>query len=249
MLRAIHEIAPRYIVGENVAGLLSWNGGLVFNEVQTDLEAEGYEILPVILPACAVNAPHRRERVWFVAYSDKCAARPPRQSYGADRERGGNNDEPKEWGKQTEQCFGHGDVYGIDTNAMRQQSEQLQPEQREFSQQEQRKLRGASGEMGYRNATDTRCSERQNWLHGKEQGREATEFGDSYTKFGAWTKFPITEPTICSGNDGISNKLDGITFPKWRNESIKAYGNAIVPQVALQIFNAINLHAASYGCR
>jgi DNA (cytosine-5)-methyltransferase 1 len=35
--------------------------------------------------------------------------------------------------------------------------------------------------------------------------------------------------------------LDGITFPKWRNESIKAYGNAIVPQVAYQIFKAIQL--------
>jgi DNA (cytosine-5)-methyltransferase 1 len=36
--------------------------------------------------------------------------------------------------------------------------------------------------------------------------------------------------------------LDGITFPKWRRESIKAYGNAIVPQVALQIFKAIQAH-------
>jgi len=56
-------------VGENVYGLVNWNGGLVFNEVQTDLEAEGYEVQPVILPACAVNAPHRRDRVWFVAHS------------------------------------------------------------------------------------------------------------------------------------------------------------------------------------
>ena len=53
-----------------------------------------------------------------------------------------------------------------------------------------------------------------------------------------------TQPLVCSRNDGISGKLDGITFPKWRNESIKALGNAIVPQVALQIFNAINLHIA-----
>jgi DNA (cytosine-5)-methyltransferase 1 len=36
--------------------------------------------------------------------------------------------------------------------------------------------------------------------------------------------------------------LDGLTFSKWRRESIKAYGNAIVPQVALQIFKAINLY-------
>ncbi len=70
MLRAIREIQPGYIVGENVYGLINWNGGLVFHEVQADLEAEGYEVQPVILPACSVNAPHRRDRIWFVAYSD-----------------------------------------------------------------------------------------------------------------------------------------------------------------------------------
>ena len=68
MLRAIREIQPRWIVGENVLGLVNWSDGLVFHEVQTDLEAEGYEVLPFVLPACAVNAPHRRDRVWFVAY-------------------------------------------------------------------------------------------------------------------------------------------------------------------------------------
>jgi len=70
MLRAIREIRPPYVVGENVFGLINWNGGLVFDEVQTDLEAEGYEVFPYVLPACAVNAPHRRDRVWFVAYSE-----------------------------------------------------------------------------------------------------------------------------------------------------------------------------------
>lgn len=69
MLRAIREIKPRYVVGENVSGLLSWNGGLVFDEVQADLEAQGYEVQPVLLPAASVNAPHRRDRIWFVAYS------------------------------------------------------------------------------------------------------------------------------------------------------------------------------------
>src|SRR5690606_35307339 len=67
MLRAIREISPRWIVGENVRGLTNWNGGLVFDEVQADLESEGYEVIPFLLPACAVNAPHRRDRVWFVA--------------------------------------------------------------------------------------------------------------------------------------------------------------------------------------
>jgi DNA (cytosine-5)-methyltransferase 1 len=53
-----------------------------------------------------------------------------------------------------------------------------------------------------------------------------------------WQNFPTQSP-ICSRNDGISSRLDGITFSKWRNESIKAAGNAIVPQVVYQIFKAI----------
>ena len=67
MLRAIREIKPSYVVGENVLGLTNWNGGLVFEEVQTDLEAQGYEVQPFLLPASGVNAPHQRQRVWFVA--------------------------------------------------------------------------------------------------------------------------------------------------------------------------------------
>lgn len=54
-----------------------------------------------------------------------------------------------------------------------------------------------------------------------------------------WDDFPTQSP-VCSRNDGIPGGLDGITFPKWRNMSIKSYGNAIVPQVALQIFKTIN---------
>ena len=54
-----------------------------------------------------------------------------------------------------------------------------------------------------------------------------------------WDNFPTVAP-VCGRDDGISSRLDGITFPKWRNESIKAYGNAIVPQVAYQIFKTIN---------
>lgn len=250
MLRAIREISPTYIVGENVYGLVNWDGGLVFEQVQTDLEAEGYEILPVILPACAVGAPHRRERIWFVAYSNKCTTRPSRTGGETESYRSYNNDEQGCRGEQTEQHIRSSDVQWPNSNTSGEQSKRVQFEQRETCNEKQGESGGDCGEMGdKRNVTNTGCSERENGLHGKEQGGKTTEFGNSYTKFGAWTKFPITEPTICSGNDGISNELDGITFPKWRNESIKAYGNAIVPQIALQIFNAINLHAASYGWR
>lgn len=69
MLRSIQEISPRWIVGENVRGIINWNRGVVFNEVQTDLEAAGYEVLPFLLPAYSVNADHERYRIFFVAHS------------------------------------------------------------------------------------------------------------------------------------------------------------------------------------
>lgn len=69
MLRVIRETNPRWVLGENVGGFLTWNGGLVFEQVCADLEAEGYEVCPLVIPAVAVNAPHRRDRVWIAAYS------------------------------------------------------------------------------------------------------------------------------------------------------------------------------------
>ena len=67
MLRAIREISPSFVVGENVRGLTNWNGGMVFDEVCAELENLGYQVAPIIIPACGVGAPHRRERVWFIA--------------------------------------------------------------------------------------------------------------------------------------------------------------------------------------
>ena len=92
MLRAIREIKPRWVVGENVRGLINWNGGMVFDEVCTDLEAEGYEVQAYVLPACAVNAPHRRDRVWIVANSNVP---------GSEKNRATNEGEAKEiWRKK-----------------------------------------------------------------------------------------------------------------------------------------------------
>ena len=68
MLRAIREIQPGWIVGENVYGIINWNKGLVFDQIHIDLENEGYEVQAYVLPACGINAPHKRNRVWFVAH-------------------------------------------------------------------------------------------------------------------------------------------------------------------------------------
>jgi len=65
MLRVIREARPTWIIGENVAGIVN----MALDQVHTDLEAEGYEVESIIIPACAVDAPHRRNRVWIVGHS------------------------------------------------------------------------------------------------------------------------------------------------------------------------------------
>ncbi|WP_407269319.1 DNA cytosine methyltransferase [Tenacibaculum maritimum] len=67
--RAIREIQPRWIVGENVRGIVNWNGGLVLSEVQDDLEAEGYEVQCFLFPSASIGAANIRERVWICAYN------------------------------------------------------------------------------------------------------------------------------------------------------------------------------------
>lgn len=69
MLRVIREVQPQWVVGENVAGLITWERGLVFEMVCADLEAAAYEVQPMVIPACGIDAPHKRDRIWFVAHS------------------------------------------------------------------------------------------------------------------------------------------------------------------------------------
>lgn len=65
MLRLIKEIRPRWVIGENVNGFVS----MELDTALADLERENYEVQPFIIPACAVDAPHRRDRCFIIAYS------------------------------------------------------------------------------------------------------------------------------------------------------------------------------------
>jgi len=273
MLRAVREIRPRYVVGENVRGLTNWNGGLVFDEVQADLEAEGYEVLPFLLPACAVNAPHRRDRVWFVAYranaglesmrqrgkntvhgfEDVANSENIRQQKATETERERRECEPNN-GQKIRSSFNQFSGCGTTPNTTSQRSEWAEfREQPEVSEPQQIEPGGGDSETF---VADTERSGGLQILYDiqREQpdGKLVNTVGES--PVGQWQNFP-TQPPICGGNDGISDRLDIITvhsrngrralkdsFPKWRAESVKAYGNAIVPQVAFEIFKAIQAY-------
>lgn len=66
MLRIIQESRPRWVIGENVPGIID----MALDTVLFDLEREGYKTQTFIIPACAINAPHRRDRIWIVANNE-----------------------------------------------------------------------------------------------------------------------------------------------------------------------------------
>jgi site-specific DNA-cytosine methylase len=73
MYEVIRNTKPDWVIAENVRGLVTWNDGMVLEQVCADLESEGYEVQPFIIPAVAVNAPHRRDRVWIIAFNPEYA--------------------------------------------------------------------------------------------------------------------------------------------------------------------------------
>jgi len=265
MLRAIREIQPGYVVGENVFGLTNWNGGLVFEEVCADLEAEGYEVQPYILPAAGVGAPHKRDRVWFVAKNtlrDGCLQREPEQEKPDVREQrnagagGGNwvylpegfSSDANIFGskssttvgrwKEKDKKVGSGLFIETDRPCLQQPitySGLLGQEKR------QEQTMGINELCKKQNATDSGNERLQRGAKSGSVRKSGEKRNEQFTRFFQpnWQEFPTQSPVRC-GDDGVPSELVGITFPKHRSESLKAYGNAIVPQVAYEIFKVIN---------
>lgn len=254
MLRAIREIRPTWVVGENVAGILTMVqpgaevevGGqaslfgegyrkrvlhrqeYVIETICRDLEREGYAVQPLLIPACAVGAPHRRDRIWFIAHRTNA-------------------------GVEAMQFTGENGIYAVGTSSHTDgdrytscgTSCRIEKERREraaMSGQRGGRCERFNGLDGFSRIAAEPYGKRQ--IYGNDQGPERLEKPDERFKTqyssSIWEKFPTQSP-ICIGDDGLSGRLDGITFSKWRQESVKAYGNAIVPQVAYEIFKAIEL--------
>jgi DNA (cytosine-5)-methyltransferase 1 len=176
MFRTIQQVEPVFVVGENVFGLVNWSNGLVFEEIIFEMESIGYEVLPVLLPACSVGAPHKRDRIFIIAYNERFRKK-----------------------RNIEQ----NDSIDLDTNA--------------------------NGFGLSRRATPGNL---------EKEGKVGKEFFERLRGGDFWEGFP-TESVVRSRNDGVPEKLDGISVSKWQHESIKGFGNAIVPQIGIRIFDTI----------
>lgn len=279
MLRAIREIQPAWVVGENVNGIRSMvqsreetemaSGGMLFREnhlirarerftfeeICGSLEREGYSVQAFVIPACAVGAPHRRDRVWFVAHAcgnrrrqrtDKPFPVPERDTASDIGESGENRAtaDPDEFGDFPRQASEG--TEGCRSNRL---SQPLADTYRNGGQAEAQRLgERPQDDDEPQSVLDCGTTSYTSSLGRLEVGNEN---GDACESQGErrpcptgspqdwWREFPTQSP-VCGGDDGLPERLDGITFPRWRMESIKAYGNAWVPQVAYEIFRAIN---------
>jgi DNA (cytosine-5)-methyltransferase 1 len=279
MLRAIQEIKPKYVIAENVFGITNIDGGLVFQQVCLDLETEGYEVQPFIIPAAAKNAPHRRDRCWFIAENtmfSRCV-------------HGESEQERAEVWQQRNTCTGSSERIHLsernatDTESLRiNRKKELENDKRQSgerggcntnniskiqsqngittntngngfnqcngndevntSQRGKYALSNISksndnGDATNTDGTNNKTQPQERILGQTNKSRKTGGFVDGNSRI-QWSNFPTQSP-ICGGDDGLPYKLDGITFSKWRAESIKGYGNAIVPQVAYEIFKQL----------
>ena len=251
MLRAIREIQPDWVVGENVAGILSMvqpgsetalgREESLFGEVDrkrilhrqeyvvetvcNDLEREGYFVQPVVIPACAVGAPHRRDRVFFIAHRADAGVKGMQRKWEDNILSGRAAPDadvyrhtPCKTGEGFEKCRCKNDG---ESKKRKQSSEQPN---------------GFPRNVTY---TNDKLPQSRNGK-GPERRQSPDIRTESFVCPPDWENFPTQSP-VCSRDDGISTRLDGIAFSKWRQESIKAYGNAILPQVIYEIFRAINI--------
>lgn len=208
MLRAVSEIRPSWVVGENVAGLITmvqpgseaqvaaktdiFGKSIVYRkkeryvlfDIISSLEGLGYEVQPFVIPACAVGAPHRRERIWIVAH---------RSDSGAEGEYHG----------QAPACPSG---TAPDANGNRQGNGACKP---------------------------------LSWKECQGPSDIGPACPGEYPQ-GRWRDFPAVPP-VCRRHDGLSFNVDRLTisYPRWRAQSVKAYGNSMVPQVVYEIFRAI----------
>lgn len=307
MLRAIRQIHPTWVVSENVNGIKTMvescqvtqmgrtdylfeenhlyreESRFTLDKICADLEAEGYSVQPIVIPACAIGAPHRRDRVWIIAHT-QCDGYSS-QGHGNQRARAKKSKEGYDRPQPRSRRHGSGTTpsYAHGTRQRRRKNKQepFTECSRTPNLGTRRSKRLASHTLQHRshqvhqdhqsqfpdgarsNSLSGQWSSSHSYGNGGKtlqasKGLERTgckrdvqpkewstspEWADRLSRLqqsGRWRNFPTQSP-VCRGNDGIPFDEDSLTisFPKWRQESKKAYGNAWMPQVAYEIFRAI----------
>jgi DNA-cytosine methyltransferase len=253
MLRVIRETKPRWVIGENVEGIVNINEGMVLRQVLNDLENEGFQSQCIIIPASGIGAWHQRKRIWILAYSNNNGSyrsqgnatkqssneQKDRLSFGDDKDVSNSNARLGIRENEEIQTRGNATTNGSEdvsnSDSIRHggwSSEGCTNREWSFLPREQEGYKMGSEVKGCdRNVSNTSikglqgCSIQHN-LEGEQRSEELTTKTSSQRQQTWWE----TQSELCGTVNGVSYELD-----KDRSNRIKALGNSIVPQIARQI--------------
>jgi len=237
-LRIIREIQPAYVVGENVAGLTSMDDGKALDRILLDLEGEGYVTEQFIIPACGVGAWHRRDRIWIVAYTEGCGDRRGlRQVYGEEGERPRPKEQYEDDAQQPDNASealpptlskrNQPNTPCANPNSIRTYTKEINSTKTRINAQ-----RGAEG-LG-EDVSDT-DSLRRKGGENREESKKMPQPNDK--QFERYSKLHRTNGAYWTSEPNVGRVANGVSR---RVDRLKGLGNAIVPQVAYEIFKAID---------
>ena len=214
MVRLVEELQPRFLIGENVRGFV--NEPLGLERSLSDLESIGYQAVPFIIPACAVDAPHRRERVWILANAHGQFCR----TSGSGEAQAGAAAPTSPASQQPTSLANPRRIAAGNSKKM------------DRSQAKWRKANAdtSNGGQDVANAEDNGLQRLRNLTESNPAGsRQKQPLGDSdesgFTQPCRWS----IEPDVGRVAHGVPRRVD----------RLKALGNAVVPQVVEQIGRAI----------
>jgi DNA (cytosine-5)-methyltransferase 1 len=237
MFRIIKELKPRWVIGENVKGLINLENGMVFETVCTNLEGEGYEVRAFNIPAAGVGAPHRRERIWIVAHRKESMV----NADGVRLEQHNETKKETSWWRTSTTFKPTSNVVNTISNDKGREISRSDEEEgriQEEHRQENSTSRVISGtssvwqtDHGYeKNVANTESSHRNdneiNSRNGESEAQEILGDGSSIRGESAWWDIEPNVGRVAHGLPGRVHRLKGL-------------GNAIVPQIAEEIGRAI----------
>jgi len=230
MLRVIQEAKPAWIIGENVAGIVN----LALDQVCSDLEGQGYEVEPIIVPACAVDAPHRRDRVWIVGHSKLDGLTASKTSGGLLDQSEEQRGKVKEWESSGASCTSSDVANSISL------SERSAHWSKEWG-----CVRGRQDEdISQRNEMGSNSSDCGKDVAGSNSGVGKAQYGESLLgkqneqgKANGHTNGCLSKGAVWLAEPNVGRVVNGIPN---RSHRLKGLGNAIVPQVAAEIIRCIN---------
>ena len=213
LIRVIRMVRPKYVVLENVAAILNRGLDIVLRE----LSEAGYDAEWAVISASSLGACHQRSRWWLVAYPNSigCGGGNSERRTVQERQLLQRKSEGRKMGSEIERC-------SINTSNPQSKSSNGSELRSSFNKKSSvSKLRDCNIQSPYPNSKRLQGLRGEYELQESCKERTFTWRNSGITLNPNWKGYK-SKPTLCRGDDGLSNRVD----------RLKALGNSIVPAVA-----------------